>query len=263
MSVQVLVVHAPGTNRDGDMAEACTLAGGNAEIVTLSNLVQSPKQILDYDFLVIPGGFSYGDDLGAGKAWSSVLRQEFKEELEVFVKSGRPVLGVCNGFQTLLKAGLIPGADEADVVWSKRPPATLTNNESGQFECRWVRLEPDTSSVCVFTKHLNEPIDCPVAHGEGRVALRTPEVLAALETANLIPFRYTDRAGSTDVGYPINPNGSVAGIAALCNPQGNVMGMMPHPENHIYQWQRPSGRAENWCLGLPLFEAAIRYAKTL
>jgi phosphoribosylformylglycinamidine synthase I len=263
MSVQVLVVHAPGTNRDGDMAEACTLAGGQPEILTLSNLVQRPKQILDYDFLVFPGGFSYGDDLGAGKAWSSVLRQEFKDELEVFVKSGRPVLGVCNGFQTLLKAGLIPGDDEADVVWSTRPPATLTNNESGQFECRWVRLEPDVTSVCVFTKHLDAPIDCPVAHGEGRVALRSPDTLVALEAANQIPFRYVDRAGSGEVGYPINPNGSVAGIAALCNPQGNVMGMMPHPENHIYQWQRPSGRAQEWQLGLPLFEAAIRYAKSL
>ncbi len=263
MSVQVLVVHAPGTNRDGDMAEACTLAGGQTEIVTLSTLVKSPKAILEYDFLVFPGGFSYGDDLGAGKAWSSVLRQEFKEELDVFVKSGRPVLGVCNGFQMLLKAGLIPGAEESTVVWSQNPPATLTNNESGQFECRWVRLEPDSNSACAFTRHLSAPIDCPVAHGEGRVALRSPGDLAALESAGQVVFRYVDRTGKDEVGYPANPNGSVGHIAGLCNPQGNVMGMMPHPENHIYQWQRPNGHAEHWRLGLPLFEAAVRYAKTL
>ena len=263
MSVQVLVVHAPGTNRDGDMAEACTLAGGQAEILTLSHLVQSPKQILEYDFLVFPGGFSYGDDHGAGKAWSSVLRQEFKDELDVFVKSGRPVLGVCNGFQTLLKAGLIPGPDESSVVWSHNPPATLTNNESNQFECRWVRLEPDANSACVFTQHLDAPIDCPVAHGEGRVALRAPGDLDALRAAGQIVFRYVARNGDNTVNYPANPNGSVDHIAALCNPQGNVMVMMPLPENLIYEWQRPSGRAENWRVGLPLFEAAIRYAKTL
>ena len=262
MTIQVLVVHAPGTNRDGDMAEACLLAGGAPTIRTLSELVRAPSQLLDYGFIVFPGGFSYGDDLGAGKAWSSVLRQDFRRELETFVRSGRPVLGVCNGFQVLLKAGLIPGSNEHDVVWSTEPPATLTNNASGQFECRWVRLEPDSDSNCAFTKYLDAPIDCPVAHGEGRVHVRDEATLNALKAAGQIAFRYVSRTGH-DVEYPTNPNGSVDHIAGLCNPQGNVMGMMPHPENHIYSWQRPGGSAQDWHLGLPLFQAAIRYAKAL
>ena len=263
MSVQVLVIHAPGTNRDGDMAEACTLAGGQPDIVPLSVLVSTPKKILEYDFLVLPGGFSYGDDLGAGKAWSSILRQAFYQEIETFVQSGRPILGVCNGFQTLLKSGLIPSASEEGQVWSNEPPATLTNNESGQFECRWVRLEPDAKSRCVFTRHLSAPIDCPVAHGEGRIALRSEHELAQLQLTGQIVFRYVSRDSTTGTEYPVNPNGSVDNIAALCNPAGNVMGMMPHPENHIHSWQRPTGTAMNWKLGLPLFEAAIRYAQTI
>ena len=263
MRIRVLVVHAPGTNRDGDMAEACTLAGGEPTILTLSELVRNPSQLLDYGFIVFPGGFSYGDDLGAGKAWSSVLRQEFRQELETFIRSNRPILGVCNGFQVLLKSGLIPSAHESQQVWSKEPPATLTSNESGQFECRWVRLEPNPESACIFTKHLEAPIDFPVAHGEGRIHVRDASTLSAMKAAGQIAFRYASRDGLNDVSYPTNPNGSVDHIAGLCNPQGNVMGMMPHPENHIYSWQRPGGSAEDWCLGLPLFRSAIRYAQTL
>ena len=263
MTLQVLVVHAPGTNRDGDIAEACRLAGGAPTIRTLSELVRRPSHLLDFGFIVFPGGFSYGDDLGAGKAWSSVLRQEFRTELEAFVTSGRPILGVCNGFQVLLKSGLIPGPNEPHAVWSERPPATLTNNKSGQFECRWVRLEPDPTSACVFTRHLEAPIDCPVAHGEGRVHVTDAEALSALQAAGQIAFRYSPRDASAEIEYPVNPNGSVDHIAGLCNPKGNVMGMMPHPENHIYTWQRPGGMASQWCSGLPLFQSAIRYACTL
>ena len=263
MSVQVLVVHAPGTNRDVDISEACNLAGGQTTIRTLSELIMRPKQVLDYGFIVFPGGFSYGDDLGAGRAWSSVLRQDFYQELEAFVASGRPILGVCNGFQVLLKAGLIPHPAEANQVWSTAPPATLTNNASGQFECRWVRLLPEPKSVCVFTRHLSQPIDCPVAHGEGRVHVRDAEALVALRSAGQIAFRYGSTKDAKRVDYPDNPNGSVDDIAGLCNPQGNVMGMMPHPENHIYEWQRPSGSSRELHLGLPLFASAIRYAQTL
>ena len=259
MTASVLILHVPGTNRDGDMAEACAMAGGRVTTKTLSDIVQNPPQILSYDFLIFPGGFSFGDDLGAGRVWADVLGKELAEPLAQFIESGRPVLGVCNGFQALLKAGLIlPKASESAAC-----QATLTDNQGSRFVCRWVHLIPEESSACVFTRHLTAPIDCPVAHGEGRVVLADPSQLRALEDAGHIAFRYAEQNENGQSRRDANPNGSIGDIAGLCNAQGNVMGMMPHPENHIYAWQQPNRGSRPWMSGLPLFEAAIRYAKTL
>ena len=259
MATSVLILHAPGTNRDGDMTEACTMAGGRVTTKTLSDVLQNTAQVLSYDFLVFPGGFSFGDDLGAGRVWADVLGKELAESLSQFIESGRPVLGVCNGFQALLKAGLIvPKSSELGAC-----PATLTDNQGSRFVCRWVHLVPEESSACVFTRHLTAPIDCPVAHGEGRVVLSDPSQLRALEDGGHIAFRYAEQRENGQSRVEANPNGSIGDIAGLCNAQGNVMGMMPHPENHIYSWQQPNRGSRPWMSGLPLFEAAIRYAKTL
>ncbi len=260
MRPTVLVLHLPGTNRDHDVAEACEHAGGLPEILPLNALVEGPRRITDFSMLVLPGGFSFGDDLGAGRVWSVALRHSLKTQLETFVESGRPVLGICNGFQALIKSGLIPV--EKDTVWSAERPATLTHNASGKFECRWVELTPNSESPCVFTRDLVEPILCPVAHGEGRVVARNAEQLNRLEANGQVALRYS--AGSNAVEYPANPNGSQNHIAALCNPAGNVMGMMPHPEDHIWSTQHPEfhrGRTGN--LGLALFESGVRYAAQL
>ena len=263
MRPSILVLHVPGTNRDHDAAEALALAGGAPEIVQLEQILAGDRKLDEFRMLMLPGGFSYGDDLGAGRVWSIALRHQLRDQIEAFVASGRPVLGICNGFQALIKSGLIPAGPDVDTVWASERPATLTHNASGRFECRWVQLDPNPASPCVFTKNLREPIICPVAHGEGRVAVRDEASLATLEASGQVALRYGSGAAES-VGYPANPNGSVHDIAALCNPAGNVMGMMPHPEDHIRDTQHPQyhrGVAGN--LGLALFESGVRYAAQL
>ena len=224
--------------------------------------------------LVIPGGFSYGDDLGAGVLWGMDLRERFEGRLQQFVENGRPVLGICNGFQVLVKSGLLQIGDSKQVSTISQRPITLTYNESEQFECRWVYLEPNPNSASLFTKGLNEPIYCPVAHGEGRFSVKDESVAKLLQEQNLIPLQYNNQQSTINnvdsrplrvqqltVDYPANPNGSVLDIAALSNPAGNVMGLMPHPENHIFPWQHPrTHRGEGGMDGLRLFANGIKYA---
>jgi phosphoribosylformylglycinamidine synthase I len=250
---RVLILHANGTNRDQDAALACQLAGGDPEIVHINQLLSGECRLVDYHMLVLPGGFSYGDDLGAGVVWALDLQHRLQAQMAAFVADGRPVLGICNGFQTLVKSGLLPGGEEARSV-------TLTYNQSGQFECRWVYLQPNPDSPSLFTRGLTAPIYCPVAHGEGRFAIRDESVTAVLQSQNLIPLAYVKRNGAA-ADYPTNPNGSVLNIAALCNSAGNVMGLMPHPENHIFPWQHPRHhRGEQGLLGLRLFENGMKHA---
>jgi len=248
----VLVLHANGTNRDRDAALACELAGAQAEIVHINQLISGERKLLDYHMLVVPGGFSYGDDLGAGKLWALDLQRRFKQDVERFVAEGRPVLGICNGFQALVKAGLLPGDSEY--------PVTLTYNASAHFECRWVYLEPNPNSACLFTEGLSEPIYCPVAHGEGQIAVSDPATAEALWAKGFAPLRYAEADGSTAT-YPANPNGSIRGIAGLCNRAGNVFGLMPHPEDHVFFWQHPQWhRGEAGMEGLRLFQNGVNRA---
>jgi phosphoribosylformylglycinamidine synthase len=177
------------------------------------------------------------------------------------VAVGRPVLGICNGFQTLVKAGILPGGAAGANRHERR--VTLTYNENGRFECRWVWLQPNPHSPSLFTRGLEEMLLCPVAHGEGRLAVSGEETLAPLQREGLIPLTYANRPGSpaSGVTYPANPNGSVLNAAALCNAAGNVMGLMPHPENHVFPWQHPRrARGERGHMGLVLFRNGIRYA---
>jgi phosphoribosylformylglycinamidine synthase subunit PurQ / glutaminase len=289
----VLVMHVTGTNRDGEAAWACALAGGSPEIVHLNQLLNGERRLKDYRMLVLPGGFSYGDDLGAGKLWALALRYRLGADLQAFIAAGRPVLGICNGFQALVKAGLLPdpGTDGAESVLilsqakaagetehkdpggtSVQPQArpvvpwqtvTLAPNALGSFECRWVFLQAEPNSPCVFTAGIIDPIHCPVAHGEGRFVVRDGDTLANLEARNLVALRYVAPPGH-ELGYPWNPNGSQAAIAGICSPSGTVLGLMPHPEDHILPGQDPRGtRAGAGGMGLPLFRNGIRYAGEL
>jgi phosphoribosylformylglycinamidine synthase len=246
MKPNVLILHASGINRDHEAAWACELAGGAPEIVHINQLrgPSASHRLADYQMLIIAGGFSYGDALGAGKRLALDLILDLSDELNRFVEMRKPILGICNGFQALVKANLlpVPAALGSNL-------ATLTHNERGNFECRWVTLLPNPASPCVFTRDLAEPIYCPVAHGEGRFvsALDLPEPQVAL--------RYAGDA------YPANPNGSAGNIAGITNSTGTILGLMPHPEDHIVYWQHPRwSRGERGCLGLPLFEAGINYA---
>ncbi|MBN1311929.1 MAG: phosphoribosylformylglycinamidine synthase subunit PurL [Anaerolineae bacterium] len=254
---RVAILHARGTNRDRDAVLACKAAGGQPDIVYVNELIGGKKNLQDYAMMVVPGGFSYGDDLGAGVLWAVTLMHELGDSIQQFVKSGRPVLGICNGFQVLVKAGLLPGPEFAA---NGQRPVTLTYNERRQFECRWVYLKPNPNSPSLFTEGLDDLIYCPVAHGEGRLLARDQATLDALWTQNLAALTYVD-ANGRPTAYPGNPNGSALGIAGLCNPEGNVMGLMPHPEDHIFPWQHPHRhRGETSMTGLKLFENGLKRA---
>lgn len=254
---KVLILHAVGTNRDREAAAACELAGGKPEIVHVNQLREGARRLSAYQMMVLPGGFSYGDDLGAGKLWSLDVGYLLQDQMATFVASGKPVLGICNGFQALLKSGWLPGLPEGSVE------ATLTTNVSGHFECRWVWLRIDPYSPSIFTRGLDELIHCPVAHGEGRFVLADATMLIRLEEKHLIAARYVEADGSP-ASYPANPNGSLAGIAGICNERGNVFGLMPHPEDHIWPYQHPRWtRQESGNLGLAIFENGMRYARQL
>ncbi len=266
----ILILHASGTNRDGEAARACELAGGAPEIVHLNQLRAGERRMVDYDLLLLPGGFSYGDALGAGVRWALDLQVFFHDQIHAFVDSGKPVLGICNGFQVLVKAGILPDAtrgagnatldDGLPLGEIGRRTATLTENARGHFECRWVHLQVNAAAQAGYLGEIDELIFCPVAHGEGNFQVKDKATLAALEEGNLVAFRYVDRTGAPAGGvYPLNPNGSVADIAGICNNRGNVVGLMPHPEDHVVPIQNPLGQAGQ--SGLALFKAFIGAAR--
>lgn len=247
MKPTVLILHASGTNRDLEAAAAFELAGARADIRTLVELRARSVDWSNYQLICLAGGFSYGDALGAGKLLSLDLRVYFNDQMISFVESGKPIIGICNGFQALVKAGLLPGTTAA----------TLTSNQSGHFECRWVTLLAG-SSPSLWTSGLAEPIYCPIAHGEGRFLMPGPADSAAAA------LYYARPDGSVAGGqYPDNPNGSDGDIAAVCNRAGNVIGLMPHPEDHIYPYQHPRWtRGERGRMGLPLFRNGVDYVRS-
>jgi len=260
MIPKALVLQAHGSNRDFDIIEALKIAGADAIGIPLNELRNRKTLLADFQLLVLPGGFSYADALGAGRLLGLDLVSYFADETAAFVDSGKPVIGICNGFQALVKAKILPGMHPSPSKTEMRVDgqATLTFNAQGCFECRWVTLKP-ASQTCIWTKGSNEVITCPVAHGEGDFQITAP--LAP----ELIAYTYVKADGSPAHGtFPANPNGSVLDIAGICNPQGNVIGLMPHPENHIHSWQHPRHtRGETGGSGLKLFENGVRYAKQL
>jgi phosphoribosylformylglycinamidine synthase I len=254
---KALILLAIGTNRHHDAAQALELAGAIPEIVPLLALRQSGQSWADYQMLVIAGGFSDADALGAGKLLALDLAHYFASEVAEFVAAGKPVIGICNGFQALVKSGLLPDPDGSQ----DQPQATLTFNQAGHFECRWVTLLP-VSQVCLWTRGLIEPIDCPVAHGEGNFQVTGSAITQKLERNGQIALVYTHPDGSPAEGsYPANPNGSVVDIAGICNPAGNVLGLMPHPEDHIQPYQHPQWTRGSKHSGLPLFLNGVKYAR--
>ena len=255
MKPKALVLQAHGSNRDFDVIDALTLAGADASGVPLNELRDQKSLLADFQLLVVPGGFSYADALGAGKLLALDLASYFIDEVSSFVEAGKPVIGICNGFQVLVKSGILPGKQSQAPAKNE---ATLTFNAAGHFECRWVHLK-SASENCIWTKELTEIITCPIAHGEGNF-----QVTEAISQEH-IALTYAKMDGASANGaYPANPNGSIMDIAGICNAKGNVMGLMPHPENHIYNWQHPRHtRGETGGNGLKLFENGVNYAREM
>jgi len=264
MKPKALILQAYGTNRDYDVAEALTLAGAEAVPVPLNDLRAGKKHFGDYQMLVLPGGFSYADALGAGKLLAIDLSAYFIDEINRFVESRKPVIGICNGFQALIKSGILPfGKDEKKEERGKMA-ATLTFNAGGHFECRWVTLKA-VSQECIWTKGLETLIECPIAHGEGNFQVNPAFDLPEFAANGQVALVYARPDGSpAAAGYPENPNGSVHDIAGICNPQGNVLGLMPHPENYIHPFQHPNWtRGVSRHSGLALFENGVKYAQNM
>jgi phosphoribosylformylglycinamidine synthase subunit PurQ / glutaminase len=257
MKPKVLILHATGTNRDHDAAQALELAGAEPEIVHINQLRRGERHWQDYQMLLLPGGFSYADALGAGKLLALDLKIFFAEEVRAFVAAGKPVMGICNGFQALVKSGILPDPQTAP----GSSLATLSFNAGGHFECRWVTLQP-VSQKCLWTSGLEERIYCPIAHGEGNFIPRDSQAASNLRLKDQIALTYVRAGGEPANGdYPHNPNGSMMDIAGICNPEGNVLGLMPHPEDHIFPSQHPRWTLGETCgSGLPLFVNGVRFA---
>jgi phosphoribosylformylglycinamidine synthase len=256
MAAKAIVLRAAGTNCDRETEFALTGAGFEAQRVHVFALMENPQALRDYQFLVIPGGFSYGDDIASGKILANQMIHRLAEPLNEFIGAGKLVLGICNGFQIMIKAGLLPWA-QVDPSSAHRD-ATLAWNDNGRFEDRWVHMRSD-SDKCVFLPK-GELVALPMAHGEGKFVPRDESILNRLRDNDQVALRYVDAAGKSGP-YPVNPNGSVDDIAALCDPSGRVMGLMPHPERFVDitqhpQWTRGGVKRAD---GRLFFERAFKY----
>lgn len=260
---KVIVLRAAGTNCDCETAFAFQYAGAAVEQIHVNRLINRQAQLSDYHILAIPGGFTYGDDIAAGKILANELKFKLAEDINGFIQNGKLIIGICNGFQVLVKNGLLPGNDTLE------QEASLIINDSGKFEDRWVYLRTQvhksisTQVECVWTKDLPQIIYLPVAHGEGKFVARDKTVLKKLKQNSRIIFQYCNAAGNL-AGYPDNPNGSADNIAGICDTTGRILGLMPHPERHIVSQQHPKWtqvKNKKEGDGLQIFRNGVEYAK--
>ena len=256
---RVLVLRTAGTNCDAEAVHAFAAAGGEAGERRLAEVLESPAILREYRILVLPGGFTYGDDVASGAVFAGKVRARLLPEILRAVERGALVLGICNGFQILVRAGVLPGLERAGAPGE----ATLGFNDSARFEDRWVTLEGATDRSPWIRK--GDLVDCPVAHGEGKFVPRDAAVLRRLQEEGRVALRYRMPEGAAPGTWPHNPNGSADDIAGICDATGRVLGLMPHPERNALPWQHPLGtrrpvpaRAGG---GLALFANAVRWAR--
>ncbi|TWT76871.1 Phosphoribosylformylglycinamidine synthase [Posidoniimonas polymericola] len=249
----VLVLRSPGANCDVESAYAFELAGAKTESIHIRRLLENPSLVDDFQILCLPGGFSYGDDVSAGRVLGNEVRLHLADACNRFKEAGKLVLGICNGFQVLMKTGLL------DVDDDQGPLATLTLNDSGHFEARWVRMAVEPGE-CVFLQGLSD-IELPVAHAEGKFVARDQAVFDQLASAGRLVLRYTAADGSSPAGYPANPNGAMGDVAGVCDSTGRVFGLMPHPERFVEHTQHPrwTRGGIDGGVGLKVFENAVGY----
>lgn len=260
MKVKVLILRTAGTNCDGETGHAFAAAGGDPQFLHINRLLERPALLEQFQILAIPGGFSYGDDIAAGKILANQIAQHLRQPLARFVAAGKPIIGICNGFQVLVKTDLLPGP----LGGRTGQTATLTHNPSGRFIDRWVHLSP-RSKKCVWTRGLGD-VELPIAHGEGKFIPASDSVRQALWDKDQVAFVYVPAAEPLGNHQPpFNPNGSVDDIAGVCDATGLVLGLMPHPERHVsplqhYAWtsRQPLPREGD---GLQIFRNAVNHVQ--
>ncbi len=256
---KVIVLRTAGTNCDYETAHAFRMVGADVDLIHINQLIRGKKELSPYHILALPGGFSYGDDIAAGKILANELKYRLREPVEQFVADGKLIIGICNGFQVMVKAGLLPGFNGISEVQE----TTLYTNDSGKFECRWVYLRHTDNNKCVFTRNIKQVIYLPVAHGEGKFTAVSERVLDSLESNDQIVFKYVDSEGN-EAGYPWNPNGSDRNIAGICDSTGRIFGLMPHPERYLTRYNHPRWTRERLAEegdGLVIFRNAVGYAQ--
>jgi phosphoribosylformylglycinamidine synthase len=268
--VRSIVVAGYGTNCEMEMAHACRLAGSEVvDIVHINELILGEKSLDDYHFLNLPGGFLDGDDLGAAKAGANRIQyakvlgkgERLYDQILRFIRAKKLILGVCNGFQLMVKLGLIPNLEGNE----GRQEVTLTFNDSGRFEDRWVYLRMNADSPCVFTRGM-KGVYLPVRHGEGKFIPKDAVVLGELKKRELVAVQYSDETFRQPVmDYPLNPNGSIDAVAGICDETGRLMGMMPHPEAYHHRTNHPRWTREELPeegMGLAFFRNAVQYIRS-
>jgi phosphoribosylformylglycinamidine synthase subunit PurQ / glutaminase len=261
MKPKTLVLRTAGTNCDVETAHAFELAGASAERVHLNRLLENSRMIGDYQLLAIPGGFSYGDDIAAGRIFANQIAHHLHDLLRGFIDDGKPVIGICNGFQVLIKTDLLPG----DIAGKSGQNCTLTNNDCGRFVDRWIHLR-GKSAKCIWTAGVDR-LELPIAHGEGKFVPADESVRKALWESDRVALIYTKNDGSPAGKFPENPNGSTDDIAGVCDASGLVLGLMPHPERFVTELQHPAWSRRNLQanslpeLGLKLFSNAVNHVE--
>ncbi len=252
MNPKALVLRGSGLNCNNETEHALKVAGAETTQASVADLMEGKPSLNDFQIVIIPGGFSYGDDLGAGRIMATQIRHSLKSDFQKFVNDGKLLIGICNGFQVLIKTGFLPGNLDA----------TLTFNDSGHFEDRWVYIKPVSDNI--FTKGIKS-MYVPVNHGEGKFVASEADI-ARLERLGQVSFKYCDARLNDAIEYPSNPNGSLHSIAAITNKKGNVFGMMPHPEKFIIRYQHPRWTRESLPeigQGLAIFRNIVDAAKKL
>lgn len=257
---KVCILKADGINCDEETVNAFAIAGGKPKTIHVNELRSREEDLHNYQILAIPGGFSYGDDIVSGKILALELNSYLGDQINEFVERQKGlVLGVCNGFQVLVRTGLLPFGTMGEME------ATLSPNDSGHFECRWINLKIEDENNCVFLDGMNNTVSYQVAHGEGKFFAMEPELRRA-EAERLVVFRYSDEAGNPTQEYPLNPNGSLNAIAGITDPTGRILGLMPHPERFIRMTQHPNWRrmpVDFIPQGLQVFQKMVAHASQM
>ena len=251
-----LVLTGFGINCDYETQYAFFTAGSNARMVHVNDLIERPEILSEFQILALPGGFSFGDDIASGKVLANKLRYRLGESLVSFLESDKLLIGICNGFQVLVRLGLLPDGHHG--MGCQR--VSLTYNDSGKFEDRWVNLKVENRIDCIFTRGVDR-LELPVRHGEGKFMFDSAETLEQIERSGQVVLRYSTPDGGSCV-YPDNPNGSVNDIAGICDPSGRIFGLMPHPEAFMHRTQHPRWTRQKLPeqgQGMAIFRNAVAY----